>query len=267
MDTIESAIRTTWLPCLVMALLVALCPLTGLAEAGADATPAPAQPSAFAICPDQPGATKTFALCATATCWTLDGVAYCKCDVKHQPSISAPFNYRENGERKNVCDLLQAGRGNGFTVSTYATPRQVSKDYDQSVEHLGPPMALYTCAAGANPSAVSAQCDGGLCFTSTRGREFPGFGKLKDDEIICSCPIVTNAQTGFQIAGPWSCAPGDKNIDGHCCDEAYAKRYCNVDNTNRTGTSIAVGSPSGSARLLSTELDGEVPRLNRCTAR
>ena len=165
--------------------------------------------------------TNPFALCATATCWPLDSVAYCKCDVLNQQSISLPFHYRENGTEMDVCDLLLDGSGNGFTVSTYATPRQLEKDYRPKEERLGPPLALYTCPVSDATEGYSAQCDGGLCFTSTQGQEFPGFGQLEEDEIICSCPIVANSRNGFQMAGPWNCNPGNRNKNGRCCDESF----------------------------------------------
>ncbi len=222
--------------------------------------------SVFRTCPVSKRDSKTFALCATATCWTLDNVAYCKCDVMHEKSISLPFNYREDGEKRDVCDILQDGVGNGFTVSTYATPRELEADYDPATEKLGAPLALYDCdSRNGRQAGYSAQCDGGLCFNSTRGKDFPGFGRLKKSEIICSCPPVTSPPTGFQITGPWNCAPGDPNTDGHCCDRAYQARLCGVSKVSRTGTEIAVGAPTGVATTLSRLLDGKAPAINRCS--
>lgn len=227
----------------------------------------PVTADAFVQCPESAGSPNTFALCATAKCWTLDNVAYCKCEVLNQESISLPFNYTENGVMKNICDLLLEGPANGFTVSTYATPRQLLKDYKPEVENLGPPLALYTC----NPqkysrasNALSAQCDGGVCFKSTQGQTFPGLGVVQANEIICSCPISKGSSIGFQISGPWLCAPGETNKNGRCCDKAFYRQYCGVQSTSKTGTSIVVGSPTGVAVTLSTLLDGTVPNLNRC---
>ena len=280
MQSTDPKSRYTLAPALILAWLVGLSPAAAIADQGPNVgrgalipkeqvqpgNPALTddRPTAFVECPESADSPNTFALCAAATCWTIDNVAYCKCDVMNQQSISIPFRYREKGRRKDVCDVLKAGRGNGFTVSTYATPRQLLKDYDPKVDGLGPPQALYTCAPGADPNALAAQCDGGLCFTSTRGQVFPGFGRLKADEIICSCPIVTNSQTGFQIAGPWKCEPGDLNVAGGCCDQAFHDQLCGVDSTTRTGTTIAVGAATGIATFLSKELDGVVPELNRC---
>ena len=42
-------------------------------------------PEVFKICQRQ-----TYALCALANCFVMDGVSYCKCDVKFGNSISEP---------------------------------------------------------------------------------------------------------------------------------------------------------------------------------
>ncbi|NOU49400.1 hypothetical protein HG263_02420 [Pseudoalteromonas sp. JBTF-M23] len=44
-------------------------------------------------CPVNPNAYNRFALCAMASCWTLDGVAYCKCEVQNEQSTSITFDY------------------------------------------------------------------------------------------------------------------------------------------------------------------------------
>lgn len=226
------------------------------------------QPSAsdapLVQCPTSPDLPDRFALCAAATCWTLDGVAYCKCDVLNEESISISFEYEENGQTRNVCDLLLDGENNGFTVSTYATPRQIEADYNPKTEKLGPPMGLYTCATKDDLTAYGAQCDGGICFDSTQGKEFPGLGHIKDDEIVCSCPPTLNPTLRFQIAGPWSCKPGDSNENNQCCDQNYYNSMCKVTSVSATGTVLAVSAPAGSAVTLSTILDGEKPTLNAC---
>jgi hypothetical protein len=44
---------------------------------------------------------------------------------------------------------------------------------------------------GGHFDGAYAKCDGGICFTSTEGKSFPGFDEpLKKDQIICSCPIT-----------------------------------------------------------------------------
>ena len=237
----------------------------GLESASAEAAQLKKKRGIFKTCPVNKRDDATFALCATATCWMLDGVAYCKCEILEEESISLTFRYREKGEKKDVCDLLQAGLDNGFTVSTYATPRQTEANYDRATEKLGPPLALYNCPGQKRgTSGFSAQCDGGLCFKSTSGQDFPGLGKIKNDEIVCSCPTAASPPIGFQITGPWNCAPGDRNVDGRCCDEAYRNKLCNVNSVTKTGTEIAVGAPTGVATFLSKLLDGKAPKINRC---
>src|ERR1700733_16232158 len=126
----------------------------------------------FKICKDQ-----TYALCALANCFVMDGVSYCKCDVKFGNSISEPFNY---GKNQDVCTTNAEGVENGYMVSTYSYPESVSAPFGNK--------ALYDCADTTSPYGASAQCDGGICFKSSEGQSFPGFGlPLTHGEIICSC--------------------------------------------------------------------------------
>lgn len=194
----------------------------------------------FATCSDQ-----TYALCATAQCFVFNGVAYCKCDVEHGDSISLPFSY---GANQNVCTANAEGVGNGYMISTYSLPASVrAPDGD---------MALYSCPAGSS-NAAYAQCDGGYCFESTRGKSFPGFAQpLADREIICSCPItVANPETayvGFQIAGPWP------------CQQEFFDNCSSPPAGNSTGDTIYVGAPTGTGVFLTELLDGSVPPIHRC---
>lgn len=217
-------------------------------------------------CPTAGSPSNEFALCATALCWTLDGVSYCKCDIKEdQPSISLPFTFTEGSTLKNVCDLLTQGTINGFTISTYATPPQALQGYNQATEREGQPKALYTCDKSGykNRPAYSAQCDGGVCFKSTTNSDFPGLGRIGPDEIVCSCPPTANKKP-FQIAGPWNCRPGEANTNNQCCDKDFYNNYCGIRSIKRTGTVMSVGSPKGSAVALSTLLDGVPPMVNVC---
>ena len=226
--------------------------------------------SSFAVhavvkCPTAGNSNNGFALCATAQCWTLDGISYCKCGLMNDQSISAPFNYVEGGAMKDVCDLLVQGVTNGFTISTYATPAQVLKSYDPATGGQGPAQALYTCnepSYSVKP-AYSAQCDGGVCFTSSTNTDFPGLGHIGGSEIVCSCPPTPNKRP-FQISGPWNCAPGEANVGNKCCDRAFYKEYCGVRSIKNTGTVISVGSPAGVPVILSTILDGHPSLLNSC---
>ncbi len=117
-------------------------------------------------------------------------------------------------------------------VSTFRLPNSVL---------AGGNMALYTCPAGKSDGAY-AQCDGGFCFTSTEaGPSFPGSDEpLAANQIICSCPITVadpdTASFGYQIAGPYP------------CEADFFKNCQSADTNKRTGTTIPVGAPTGSAR-------------------
>ena len=196
----------------------------------------------FKICKDQ-----TYALCATASCFVFNDLAYCTCDVKRGDSISLPFRYDRN---KDVCTVNAEGAGNGYMVSTFSL--------DPSVVAPTGDMAVYNCP-GKTATGAYAQCDGGLCFRSTQGQNFPGSDKpLKPDQIICSCPITVAqppAPVGYQIAGPYPCR---RSFFDNC-----SSKVANLD----TGATIYVGAPTGTARLLTRLLDGSVPPLNTCPSR
>lgn len=192
---------------------------------------------AFEICEEQ-----QYALCAAASCFVFEKVAYCKCDIEFGDSLSLADDY-DGGD---VCSLNEEGASNGYMVSTYSLPDSVLKGGDG---------ALYTCTAKDSDGAY-AQCDGGLCFDSTIGNSFPSFGQLASDEIICSCPItVANPETayvGFQIAGPWPC---QQEFFDNCSSPPAGKN---------TGDTIYVGAPTGTGVFLTKLLDGDVPPLHRC---
>jgi hypothetical protein len=79
-----------------------------------------------AICPNQ-----TYALCAGASCFIYNKVAYCTCEVLHGNSISQPLSYDNNN--KNVCDVNGAGPGNGYMVSTFSlSPTLIAPTGDQA---------------------------------------------------------------------------------------------------------------------------------------
>lgn len=202
-------------------------------------SPLLAQPEdPFAICERQ-----RYALCATASCLVYNDVAYCKCDVERGDSISEADTIAEG----NICAVNKRGYNNGYMMSTYSLPPSVI---------AGGKQALYTCP-GATSDGAYAQCDGGFCFTSTRGKRFPGFAKrLRGDEIICSCPVTvadpSPTAIGYQMTGPYPC-------------QASFFDNCNSATANtQTGSSIVVGAPTGSPRVLTELLDGSVPPLNLC---
>ncbi|MGF6267020.1 hypothetical protein OKW49_008014 [Paraburkholderia youngii] len=195
-----------------------------------------ASPGFFKICKGQ-----TYALCATASCTVVNQVAYCQCEVKMGDSISLPL--RVDGE--DVCSINANGADNGYMVSTFSVPESVvAPQGDQ---------ALYNCPAGSDGGY--AQCDGGMCFTSSKGTSFPGFNEPLDrTDIICACPIsvTPGSPVGFQIAGPYP------------CDNSYF-RFCKSQvANNRTGSTVKVGAPTGTARFLALRLNGSAPPLHEC---
>jgi hypothetical protein len=215
-------------------------PLGGAFGASAGGAQAPASP--FTICRGQ-----TYALCATAQCFVFNKVSYCKCDVELGNSISLT----EKFDQSNVCSVNAGGPSGGYMVSMYNLP--------QSIVAPSGNQALYTCP-GATSTGAYAQCDGGVCFTSTSGGTFPGFsGELGRSEIICACPITVAQPSpgaiGYQIIGPYPCV------------ESYFQ-YCGsaVANTNN-GSTIYSGATTGGIRLFTRLLYGSVPPLNECRSR
>ena len=193
--------------------------------------------STFKICKDQ-----TYALCAAARCNVFDGVAYCQCDVKHGDSISLPFAM---GKDEDVCSINAAGAANKYMISTYSLPAAIASPQGGG--------AAYTCEA--DEGGAYAQCDGGLCFRSTEETTFPGFDKpVPKGQIICSCPITKGGSAGsYQILGPYP------------CDKSFFK-YCKGATANgKTGSTIYVGAPVGTAAALAVQLNGKVPPLNECS--
>ncbi|HVA81131.1 MAG TPA: hypothetical protein VNF29_09410 [Candidatus Binataceae bacterium] len=222
-----------------------------------DSAPSAATP--FVVCNNQ-----RYALCAEASCFIYDSVAYCKCDIKRGDSISLQLSYSSPQGQKNVCDVNQEGKHNGYMVSTFSLPNNVKK---------GGTAAVYTCPGTANAgSGVAApvaygQCDGAICFTSSKGQRFPGFdGRLRHNEDICSCPISTDAtagssdSAGYQIFGPYDpSAPAGSRCDASAC------AACSVPSPTDNGTTIPVGAPTGSGEFLALTLDGPPPPvLNQC---
>jgi len=165
--------------------------------------------------------------------------------VESGDSISLQCRLRKG---EDVCTVNAEGSENGYMVSTFSVPDAVVSPHG---DH-----ALYACSAGTSDGAY-AQCDGGLCFTGTEGKSFPGFGApLSPGQIVCSCPItVANsaaAKLRFQIAGP------------NPCQKSFF-RYCNRSSAiKKTGSTIYVGAPNGTARFLPRRLDGYGPPLDQC---
>lgn len=220
----------------------ALCVALAIVAAHAESLGAPPGSSLgpYAICKNQ-----TYALCAEASSFVFNNIAYAECQIEHGNSISAPpFNYPVVGPQQDICDLNAQGVGNGFMASTFSLPTDALK---------GGTGAIYTCPGGS--TGAYAQCEGGICFKSTKGKTFPGLPPLKENEIICSCPItkaINNSDPfGYQIFGPYP------------CQKDYFKN-CTAVTNEQNGTIIPVGAPAGAARLLTVTLTGSNPQLNEC---
>ena len=208
----------------------------------------------FVVCQDQ-----RYALCAAASCFIYNGVAYCQCDVLEGDSISLQLDFSTATGEENVCDVNAQGKTNGFMVSTFSLPASALK---------GGSSAVYTCPGEANKGSGEAapvaygQCDGGLCFTSTANKRFPGFDGKLHKEIICSCPISTDASLlglGYQVFGPYHPqAPAGQRCDASAC------AACSVPNPTANGSIIPVGAPTGIGKFLTQRLTGSVPPLNEC---
>ena len=211
----------------------------------------------FVVCENQ-----RYALCASASCFVYNGVAYCRCDVMRGDSISLQLEFSTPAGEKNVCDLNALGRTQGFMVSTYSLPADAVK---------GGRAAAYTCPGTDNqgsgvPAPVGyGQCDGGLCFISKGHQPAPAVAGPSSREIVCSCPISTAATPGssnalgYQVFGPYhpEAPPGQR------CD-ASACAACGVSNPTANGSIIPVGAPTGAGEFLTERLTGSVPTLNEC---
>lgn len=215
-----------------------------------------------------------YALCALASCLTFNQVAYCGCDILKGDSISLPFDF---GDGQDVCTVNEEGPGNGYLVSTYSVPEQATyPDGD---------FAAYTCPGERNKGKYGgvsaakgsyAQCDGGLCFTSTKGNQFPTFGKLGKKEVICSCPIATNCEKssanldGHQISGPYDSESGcDPSVCAKCDAGAVTDLQCESGNPLSfigIQDDITVGSATGVGNLLTCTLlgPGSEVKFNSC---
>jgi len=243
----------------IILIVIAIQAITAISAYAFNADPLPNPEPPFVVCKNQ-----QYALCAEAVCFVYDGVAYCKCDINTGDSISLQLSYSAPTGTRNVCSVNQQGKANGYMISTFSLPKNAKK---------GGTYAAYTCpgtddAGGGVVAPVAyGQCDGGFCFKSTPGQKIPGFtGRLKDNEILCSCPISTEATAGSSDAlGYQLFAPYHPNAAiGSRCD-ASACNACSVPNPTDNGASFHVGAPTGSGKFLALRLNGPpVPTLNEC---
>jgi len=244
----------SWLVVSIMMVLAVVAPVPSVAF-HLDPSLSPEPP--FVVCQNQ-----TYALCAAASCFVYNLVAYCQCDVLKGDSISLQLAFSTATGQENVCDVNAQGKTNGFMVSTFSLPGEVVK---------GGSAAVYTCPGRNNagsgvPAPVAyGQCDGGLGFTSTTNKTFPGFEGKLHKEIITSCPISIGASPqnsnafGYQIFGEYHPqAPVGQRCDASAC------AACSVPNPSANGTIIPVGAPTGVPKFLTERLNGSVPDVNEC---
>jgi hypothetical protein len=200
----------------------------------------------FTILPNQ-----AYALCAGAIAFVFDNVAYANCQILLGNSISLTHSYPSvplTGQPAgNIATVNQQGIAwNSFIVSTYSPPTSATSPQGNT--------AIYTCRAGSIGSY--AQCDGGLCFTSTTNTTFPGLGAVSSGQIVCSCPIATPSiatpRVGYQVFGPYPCL-SSRDYDKLCNAPVY------------NGSTLYIGSPIGGPQLLAQKLNGGNPvRFNEC---
>ena len=139
-----------------------------------------------------------YALCAGAPAFNFDGITYAKCLKLKGDSLGQTHAYPPGALNQNIATVNKIGMiRNNFRVSTWSPPSQS--------------FAVYTCK---QPGAY-AQCNGGLCSESTSGKPFPGVGPIKQNEIICSCRIVTTSEV-YHVTGPSTCPTTASDYDAIC---------------------------------------------------
>jgi hypothetical protein len=187
----------------------------------------------FRICKGQP-----YALCAAARCTVYDGVVCCQCEKKSGDSISLAF---QTSKSADVCSVVAAG-----IKSRYLVRSRLSRSTE---------IVRCTTARAATRPAPTPNRDGGLCFASTEGAKFTGFDQpVPKGQIICSCPVSSAGanQGGYQIMGPYPC-------------QKSCFQYCHPSVANKkTGATMYVRAPTGTAQALAVQLNGSVPALNEC---
>jgi hypothetical protein len=198
-------------------------------------------PGKFVVLENQP-----YALCAGAPSVNFNQITYAKCSVLRGNSISLPQNFPFPSVKPtgNINTVNQgAPHSGGYIVSTYSPPVGATNPAGN--------LAVYTCEGGSY-----AQCDGGLCFTSTTGKTSPLWGPVSSSQIICSCPITTS-NIAYQVMGPYPCPTTAAGFDSVC--------GTNVSTINN-GATIYIGAPLvGSFEKLAVCLTGQAQTFNKCT--
>jgi hypothetical protein len=157
----------------IIPVLAAIQAFTALSAFGFHLDPLPNPEPLFVICENQ-----QYALCAEASCFVYNGVAYCKCDILKGDSISLQLSFSSPIGERNVCDVNRQGRVNGYVVSTFSLPENAKK---------GGSGAVYTCPGSANAgSGVSAPVAYVMVASASRARgargsqvSQAGSGKMK----------------------------------------------------------------------------------------
>ena len=206
----------------------------------------PGLPGHYVILKNQP-----YALCAGAQAVNFNEITYANCARLRGNSISLQQNFPSApGNDDNPGNIATVNEGapsrGGYIVSTYSPPAgAVNPNGD---------LASYQCERGGS----YAQCDGGLCFTSTTGRNPPLWGPVSNSQIVCSCPIQTSA-IPFEVMGPKPCPTTAAAFDAVC--------GANVSKANN-GATIFIGDPvPGGWGILGACLLGQTQPLpiNTCT--
>jgi len=206
----------------------------------------PGLPGHWVILKNQP-----YALCAGAESVNFNEITYANCARLRGNSISLQQNFPSapgNDDNPGNISTVNEGAPNrgGYIVSTYSPPAgAVNPNGD---------LASYQCERGGS----YAQCDGGLCFTSTTGRNPPLWGPVSNSQIVCSCPIQTSA-IPFEVMGPKPCPTTAAAFDAVC--------GANVSKANN-GATIFIGDPvPGGRGILGACLLGQTQPLpiNTCT--
>jgi hypothetical protein len=220
------------------ALLIILLPEAAVPQ---EVKTCPGLPGKYVILENQP-----YALCAGAPSVNFNAITYAKCSILHGNSLSIPqtFPFPSLRPKGNISTVNQgAPESGGYIVSTYSPPAGAIVGPSSS-------LAVYTCEAG-----TAAQCDGGICFTSTTGKSSPLWGPVDNNEIICSCPVVT-LPIPFEVMGPFPCPATAAGFDRVC-----GTRVSAINN----GATIYIGGPAGGFVKGAACLTGITPNFNTCT--
>jgi hypothetical protein len=189
----------------------------------------------YALCAARPGAVN------------YAGITYANCQRLRGNSISIAHDFLSAPGSTGPGNIATVNQGQpakgGYIVSTYSVPAGATNRAGN--------LAVYQCERGSY-----AQCDGGLCSTSTSGKDSPLWGHVNTNEIICSCGIETT-NIPFQVMGPKPCPTTAAEFDAVC--------GLNVSKANN-GANIFIGLDGTDGFHKASEcLVGHPVTLNECT--